>query len=90
MQNILNLSSYQNNPEEYIRSHLNDIIPLMLYTWSIANKPQFPKDTQIITLLLFIHCKEKGLIKQIRTGDVVFYNYLCDRFRLLNAILLCF
>ncbi|CAF2764935.1 unnamed protein product, partial [Rotaria sp. Silwood2] len=70
MQNILNLSSYQNNPEEYIRSHLNDIIPLMLYTWSIANKPQFPKDTQIITLLLFIHCKEKGLIKQIRTGDV--------------------
>ncbi|CAF3237376.1 unnamed protein product [Rotaria sp. Silwood2] len=78
MQNILNLSSYQNNPEEYIRSHLNDIIPLMLYTWSIANKPQFPKDTQIITLLLFIHCKEKGLIKQIRTGED-FVNYKIER-----------
>ncbi|CAF1411613.1 unnamed protein product [Adineta steineri] len=69
VQNILNLSSYQNSPEEYIRSHLNDIIPLILYTWSIANKPQFPKDTQIIALLLFIHSQEKGLLEQVRTGE---------------------
>ncbi|CAF4316523.1 unnamed protein product, partial [Didymodactylos carnosus] len=32
IQNIFNLPSYQNNPEEYIRSHLYDIIPLILYT----------------------------------------------------------
>ncbi|CAF4003954.1 unnamed protein product, partial [Rotaria sp. Silwood1] len=59
IQNIFNLSPYQNNPEEYIRSYLNEIIPLILYTWSIANKPQFPKNNQIIALLLFIYSYEK-------------------------------
>jgi preprotein translocase subunit SecA len=69
MQEIFNKKSYQDNPEEYVRSHLDEIIPLILYTWSVANKPQFPKDTQIIALLLFIHSHEKGLLEQIRTGE---------------------
>jgi hypothetical protein len=39
IQEIFNLESYQNNPSEYVYSHLNDIVPLLLYSWSIANKP---------------------------------------------------
>ncbi|CAF4183033.1 unnamed protein product, partial [Rotaria sp. Silwood2] len=54
---------------KYIRSHLNEITPLILYTWSIANKPQFPNDNQIIALLFFIYSYEKGLIEQVRTGE---------------------
>ncbi|CAF1538137.1 unnamed protein product, partial [Rotaria sordida] len=69
IQDILNLQSYQENSSEYVRSHLDDIIPLILYAWSVANKPQFPKDTQIIALLLFISSKGKGLLEQIRTGE---------------------
>jgi hypothetical protein len=66
---ILNQKSYQVDPEEYLRSHLDIIIPLILYTWSVANNPQFPKDTQIVALLLFIHSGEKDLLEQIRIGE---------------------
>ncbi|CAF4497890.1 unnamed protein product, partial [Rotaria magnacalcarata] len=69
IQEILNLKSYQDNPEKYVRSHLDQIIPLILYAWSIANKPQFPKDTQIVALLLVIHSNDKGLLEQVRTGE---------------------
>ncbi|CAF1602271.1 unnamed protein product [Rotaria magnacalcarata] len=69
IQEILNLKSYQDNPEKYVRSHLDQIIPLILYAWSIANKPQFPKDTQIVALLLVIHSHDKGLLEQVRTGE---------------------
>ncbi|CAF4841797.1 unnamed protein product [Rotaria sp. Silwood1] len=69
IQEILNLQSYRENPSEYVRSHLDDIIPLILYAWSVANKPQFPKDTQIVALLLFINSEGRGLLEQIRTGE---------------------
>jgi preprotein translocase subunit SecA len=69
IQELYNQKSYQENPEEYIRLHLDEIVPLILYAWSIANKPQFPKDTQIFALLLFIHSREKGLLEQVRTGE---------------------
>ncbi|CAM4953543.1 unnamed protein product [Rotaria socialis] len=69
IQETLNLKSYQDNPEKYVRSHLDQIIPLILYAWSIANKPQFPKDTQIVALLLVIHSHDKGLLEQVRTGE---------------------
>ncbi|UJR34430.1 hypothetical protein I4U23_021837 [Adineta vaga] len=45
------------------------ILPLIFYAWSLANDGQFPKDTQIVALLLFIHSIEKGLLEQIRTGE---------------------
>jgi hypothetical protein len=69
IQELYNQKSYQENPEEYIRLHLDEIVPLILYAWSIANKPQFPKDTKIFALLLFIHSREKGLLEQVRTGE---------------------
>ncbi|CAF4457516.1 unnamed protein product [Rotaria magnacalcarata] len=69
IQEIYNLQSYQDNPFKCVYSHLHDIIPLLLYTWSIANKTQFPKDSQIVALLLFIRSRGKGLLEQIRTGE---------------------
>ncbi|CAF4657293.1 unnamed protein product, partial [Rotaria magnacalcarata] len=69
IQEIYNLQYYQDNPFKCVYSHLHDIIPLLLYTWSIANKTQFPKNSQIVALLLFIHSRGKGLLEQIRTGE---------------------
>ncbi|CAF3178380.1 unnamed protein product [Rotaria sp. Silwood2] len=66
---IFNLELYQNNPSDYVHSHVDQIISLLLYAWAIANKPQSPKDTQIVALLLFISSESKGLLEQIRTGE---------------------
>ncbi|CAF4705807.1 unnamed protein product, partial [Rotaria sp. Silwood2] len=55
IQEIFNLQSYQDVTEKYVHSHLDQIIPLILYAWLVASEPQFPKDTQIVTLLLFVH-----------------------------------
>ncbi len=35
----------------------------------MTNNPQFPKDTQIGVLLLFIHSGEKSLLEQIRIDE---------------------
>ncbi|CAF1124741.1 unnamed protein product [Didymodactylos carnosus] len=69
IQEILNKKSYQDNAFEYVYSHLDKIIPLNLYTRSIANHPQFPKDTQIVSLLLFVHSNDKGLLGQVQTSE---------------------
>ncbi|CAF1312704.1 unnamed protein product [Adineta steineri] len=69
IQNIFNLKDYQDAPSQYVYSHLDEILQLICCAWSIANKPQFPKDTQIVALLLFIHSTDKGLLEQIRTGE---------------------
>ncbi|CAF1411988.1 unnamed protein product [Rotaria magnacalcarata] len=69
IQSIFNLESYQDKPSEYVYSNLEDIVSLLIYSWSVANKTQFPKDTQIVALLLFIHSYKKGLLEQIRTGE---------------------
>ncbi|CAF4137894.1 unnamed protein product, partial [Rotaria sordida] len=69
IQNIFNLKTYQENPSAYVYSHLDQIIPLIFYAWSIANKPQFPKDSQIVAFLLFVHSNNKGLLEQVRTGE---------------------
>ncbi len=36
---------------------------------SLVNNAQFFKDTEIVTLLLFILGNEKGLLEQVRTDD---------------------
>jgi hypothetical protein len=62
IQEVFKRKSYQDYLEEYVHFHLDQIIPLILYTWSIANKLQFPKDTQIVALLLFIYSDKNGLL----------------------------
>ncbi|CAF0827800.1 unnamed protein product [Didymodactylos carnosus] len=69
IQEILNKKPYQDNASEYVYSHLDQIISLILYTWSIANYCQFPKDTQIVSLLLFIHSNHNGLLEQVQTSE---------------------
>ncbi len=69
IQNILNKKEYQKDPETYVRDNLKEIVSLLLYAWYACNKPQFPKDAQIVSLLIFIHSRETGMLEQIKTGE---------------------
>jgi preprotein translocase subunit SecA len=69
LMNIYNSKDYQNDPEKYVRTKLNKAIPLLLYAWYVANKPQFPKETQIVALLIFVHSRESGMLEQVKTGE---------------------
>ena len=64
---IYNNKEYQSSPEKYVRAHLDQVVPLLLYAWNVANRGQFPKDTQIVALMLFI--EQGGLLEQIKTGE---------------------
>jgi hypothetical protein len=64
---IYNNKEYQSSPEKYVRANLDQVVPLLLYAWNVANRGQFPKDTQIVALMLFI--EQGGLLEQIKTGE---------------------
>ena len=67
---IYNNREYQAKPESYVRSHLDQVVPVLVYAWNVANRGQFPKDTQIVALLLFVHSREQGgLLEQVKTGE---------------------
>jgi hypothetical protein len=66
---ILNDKDYQQNAENYVHTHLEQVVPLLLYAWYVANKPQFPKDTQIVALLIFVHSRDSGMLEQVKTGE---------------------
>lgn len=65
---LYNNRDYQSGPETYVRAHLDHVVPMLLYAWNVANQRQFPKDTQIVAFLLFVHSKH-SLLEQIKTGE---------------------
>ncbi|CAF3814903.1 unnamed protein product [Rotaria sp. Silwood1] len=69
IKNIFHVQSYQDDLEEYVRSHLDQIILLYLYVWSIVNKLQCLKTTQTVALLYFIHSQDKRLLQQTGSDE---------------------
>ncbi len=60
---------YQDNPEKYLRAHLETVLPVILCAWFASNHRQFPHNTQIVTFLAFILTRNQGLLAQVRTGE---------------------
>ncbi len=69
IQTILNNKDYQNDPAKYVYMNLQKVVPLLLHAWYVANKPQLPRDNQIVALLIFIYSEDSGMLQQIKTGE---------------------
>ncbi len=69
IQEVFDCKKYQEDPEKYLRGHLTEVVPVILYAWWVSNEPQFPKHTQVLAFLLSIYCENEGLFEQVSTGE---------------------
>jgi preprotein translocase subunit SecA len=54
---------------QWLKSHHVEFVVHLIKAWMFVNDKQLPYNSQLVSLLLFLHTNEDGLLQEVKTGE---------------------